>query len=140
MDDDLIRSLVPDDLWERVRRHLPEREPQPEGGRPWRDDRVCLAGVIFVLRHGLAWRALPGGFGVNGMTCWRRLRDWRRAGVWGKVHRGLLDDLHAAGPCSPEVAVADSGTVRAVGVGQRGGRRPAPTPPTAAAPARSTTC
>lgn len=139
MDNELIRGLVPDDLWERVRRHLPEREPQPRGGRPWRDDRACLAGVVFVLRHGIGWRALPAGFGVNGMTCWRRVRDWQAAGVWDKVRRERLDELHKAGRCSPEVAVADSGTIHAVGVGHRGSRRAAPTPPTGAGPARSTT-
>jgi transposase len=140
MDDDLIRGLVPDDLWNRVRGHLPVRLPQPRGGRPWRDDRACLAGIVFVLRHGVGWRSLPAGFGVNGMTCWRRLRDWQQAGVWKVVHQGLLGDLHKAGLCSPEVAVADSGTIRAVGVGQRGIRPRDATPLIAAGPAPSTTC
>jgi hypothetical protein len=27
------------------------------------------------------------------MTCWRRLRDWQRAGVWELIHFALLDWL-----------------------------------------------
>ena len=27
------------------------------------------------------------------MTCWRRLRDWKRAGVWERLHRELLQRL-----------------------------------------------
>ena len=32
----------------------------------------------------------------SGMTCRRRLHDWQRAGVWGKLHRLLLDRLGRA--------------------------------------------
>jgi transposase len=31
-----------------------------------------------------------------GMTCWRRLRDWQKAGVWARLHRVLLDRLGRA--------------------------------------------
>ena len=133
------RELVTDDLWERVSRHLPDKPPRPRGGRPWRDDRACLAGIVHVLKTGDPWATLPAALGVSGMTCWRRLRDWQHAGVWERVHRELLDELHAAGRCSPELAVADSGTIRAVGVPKGGRRTPAPTPPTGAGPAPSTT-
>jgi hypothetical protein len=30
------------------------------------------------------------------MTCWRRLRDWQRAGVWRRQHRMLLQRLQDA--------------------------------------------
>ncbi|CCD03896.1 conserved protein of unknown function, partial (plasmid) [Azospirillum baldaniorum] len=29
----------------------------------------------------------------SGMTCWRRLHEWHRAGVWERLHRVLLDRL-----------------------------------------------
>jgi transposase len=31
------------------------------------------------------------------MSCWRRLRDWQRAGVWRAFHHALLDRLGRAG-------------------------------------------
>jgi transposase len=48
------------------------------------------------------------GYGC-GMTCWRRRRDWQRAGVWQRLHRVLLDRLGRAnaidfGRCSLDSA------------------------------------
>ncbi|MFD6693674.1 IS5 family transposase [Micromonospora sp. L5] len=31
------------------------------------------------------------------MTCWRRLEEWNRAGVWQRLHEVLLAELQAAG-------------------------------------------
>jgi hypothetical protein len=48
-----------------------------------------------VLRAGVPWRLLPArelGCG-SGVTCWRRLRDWQRAGVWEQLHHRLLDSV-----------------------------------------------
>jgi hypothetical protein len=45
------------------------------------------------------------------MTCWRRLRDWNRAGVWDKLHLVLLEELHQAvlGDLGPTPADATAG-------------------------------
>ena len=43
--------------------------------RPRCNDRLALAGIIFVLRSGILWEMLPRELGCSGMTCWRRLRD-----------------------------------------------------------------
>ncbi len=55
------------------------------------DDRAALNGILFVLTTGIPWEEMPQelGFG-NGMTCWRRLRDWQALGVWGLLHLTLL--------------------------------------------------
>jgi transposase len=45
-------------------------------------DRACLAGILFVLKTEIPREYLPQEIGCDsGMTCWRRLRDWHRAGV-----------------------------------------------------------
>jgi transposase len=67
---------------------LPPPRPRPKGGRPPVDDRKALTGILFVLKSGIPWAMLPREMGCgSGMTCWRRLRDWQRAGVWQKLHR-----------------------------------------------------
>jgi transposase len=56
-----------------------------------------LAGIVYQLRAGIPWRLLPArqlGCG-SPVTCWRRLRDWQRAGVWQRLHQVLLDQLAA---------------------------------------------
>jgi transposase len=93
--------LVPDELWMFIDPLLPSEPPKPNGGRPRVPDRAALAGIIYVLKSGIPWGMLPKelGFG-SGVTCWRRLRDWQKAGVWHRLHRVLLNVGYAAGPKS----------------------------------------
>ena len=52
-------------------RLLPEHPRRADGrGRPWRDDRNALCGILFVLHTGLPWEWLPQELGYgSGMTC-----------------------------------------------------------------------
>ncbi len=121
----MAKELLPDELWHEVQPLLPPHPPQPQGGRPPADDRLCLRGLIFILQTGMPYQWLPADvFGVSGSTCWRRLRDWTRAGVWPRLHRHLLNRLGKLGEVDLDRAVVDSQSVRAV----LGGATPAPTP------------
>lgn len=128
-------EVLTDELWQRLQPLLP---PRPRRfhypGRRAVDDRVVLAGIIWVLRHDVPWRQLPASFGVSGVTCWRRLRDWQTAGVWQALHETLLTELHAAGRCDLHAAIVDSSHVHAL----KGGKRPVRAQSTAAMPARNT--
>jgi transposase len=90
----MAKPLLPDELWEEIEPLIPPDPPHPKGGRPFGPARAVLTGIIFVLRTGLPWELLPRELGCgSGMTCWRRRRDWQRAGVWAAIHRKLLDKL-----------------------------------------------
>jgi len=90
----MSQPLLPDELWAVVEPLLPPEPPKPKGGRPRVPDRAALTGMLFVPRSGTPWELLPQEMGCgSGMTCWRRLRDWQRAGVWEKLQRVLLDRL-----------------------------------------------
>jgi transposase len=74
-----------------------------------------LCGILFVLFTGVRWQWLPSELGVGcGMTCWRRLRDWNKAGVWQRLHDLLIAELRAAGRLGLSRAVVDSSQVRAL--------------------------
>ena len=129
-------ALVDDDLWEAIAPLLPPEPPKPKGGRPRVPDRAVLAGIVFVARTGTPWRLLPPELGAGSrVTAWRRLRDWQDAGVWERLHAALLDRLGQEGGIDWSRASLDSLSVRA----KRGASTPAPTPPTGARPAPSTT-
>ena len=88
-------------------------------------DRGCLRGILFVLHSGIPWEMLPKELGCgSGMTSWRRLRDWQKAGTWDLIHFTLLDWLSRYSQIDWSKAVVDSCSVRAV----FGGNRPARTP------------
>ncbi|WP_395856984.1 IS5 family transposase [Cystobacter fuscus] len=119
------RELVPDELWARVEPLLPRHRRKGRRGRPLRDDRACLRGIIFVLRTGIAWRDLPAEvFGCSGATCWRRLREWSRAGVFEKLQRVLLNELGQKGLIDWSRASFDSSSVRAIKGGPQTGPNP----------------
>jgi transposase len=113
----MARPLVSDELWALIGPHIPVRRRRRRNpGRNPVPDRACLAGILFVLRTGIPWEMLPQEMGCGcGMTCWRRLRDWQKAGVWEKIHHLLLDRLRAADQIDFRRCAVDSGTIRAVG-------------------------
>jgi transposase len=118
-------TLVTDELWEAIEPLLPKHKPDPRGGRPRKDDRACLTGIVYVLRTGMPWNLIPQELGCGcGSTCWRRLDEWTKAGVWSKVHKKLLSELVKQGRIDPALAILDSASFRAV----FGGRTPARTP------------
>ena len=117
----MVAALVSDDLWNVIAPLLPPARSKPKGGRPPIPDRACLRGVVFVLRTGIPWEMLPKELGCgSGMTCWRRLRDWQKAGIWDLIHFALLDWLSRYSRIDWSRAVVDSCSIRAV----FGGRRP----------------
>src|SRR5436190_5967386 len=120
------KPLVTDDLWESIAPRLPRHKARRgKRGRPPVDDRSALTGIVFVLQSGIPWNMLPQEMGCgSGVTCWRRLRDWQRRGVWKKLHQVLLDRLREADKIDWSRAVVDSASVRAA----FGGRRRVPIP------------
>ncbi|MEV3920726.1 transposase [Actinomadura coerulea] len=129
---------MPDSLWDRIDPLLPgveRRRRHP--GRKRLDDRKVLCGILFVLHTGIRRELLPQELGLgSGMTCWRRLAEWHQAGVWERLHRLRLEELHATGQPAWSRTVIDSSHVRAL----KGGPEPVRARSTAADRAPSTTC
>lgn len=100
---DLIeaRFRLPDELWTLVRPLLPPTSRHPRGGRPRRDDRQCMEGILYLLTTGIQWRALPRCFGPV-TTLHDRFQEWTRAGVfeklWAKALFAYDDKVGISGP------------------------------------------
>jgi transposase len=96
----MAKPILDDELWQWIEPLLPPPKPRHfrSPGRQPLDNRKALTGIIFVLKTGIAWEALPQEMGCGcGMSCWRRLREWQRAGVWlilQKTLAAMLPDAH----------------------------------------------
>lgn len=134
----MATELLPDELWQEIEPLLPPPPPRSaKGGRPSADNRSALRGILFVTRTGIPWQMLPTEvFGVSGSSCWRRLRDWTRLGIWPELRRTLLNRLGKAGGVNLDRVVIDSQSVRAL----RGVRTPAPALSTGQNRAANATC
>jgi transposase len=72
---------VTDDEWRIIAQLLPEAKKH---GRPPVDARRTLNGILYVERNHCPWRMMPRHYGSY-VTCWRRLLQWQRMGIWPKV-------------------------------------------------------
>jgi transposase len=121
----MAKELLDDDLWNLIEPILPppKRRRFRHPGRKPISHRQALDGILFVLKTGIPWEYLPLEMGCgSGMTCWRRLRDWQRRGVWQRLHNLLLNKLREADKIDWSRAVVDSTSVRAVFGGRRRAR------------------
>jgi transposase len=119
MEDVMAKPLITDELWKTVEPLLPKRKPKSRRGKPPVPDRVCLAGILFVLKTGIAWEDFPCEMGCSGMTLLNRLRQWQRAGIWAAMHRLMLDKLRASGRIDYSRVIVDSSSVRAMHGGKK---------------------
>jgi transposase len=91
--------LVEDYLWEKIAPLLPPPKARRSRcpGRLPLDNRITMNGILFILKTNIPWESLTVelGFG-SGITCWRRLREWRQDGTWSKLFPLLLSGLRDA--------------------------------------------
>ena len=89
----MSRTAVLDDrMWARIEPLLPSSDGQR--GRPFRDHRQVLEGIVFRLRTGVPWRDLPADFGPW-QTAWKRRHRCCLDGTWDRIHAELLRQADA---------------------------------------------
>jgi len=88
---------VSDALWSRVEPLLPVRKRQrgrryerkPGAGRKPMVARQVFAAIVYVLRTGIQWKALPRQFG-SASAVHKYFQDWHRAGFFLRLWRAGL--------------------------------------------------
>lgn len=83
------RHEISEEQWNKIKDILPP-ERKPQGGRPAKDNRVMLNGIIYWLNTGIPWRDLPERFGPW-QSVYGRFRTWTLQGVWELVFATLIE-------------------------------------------------
>ena len=100
--------------------------PSAKTGRPRRDDRTTLNGVLWKLCSGAAWRDAPDRYGPY-RTVYDRFARYRDDGTLDRILRALRARLDASGHIDHTTWMVDATTVRAsrvaAGARKRGARR-----------------
>ena len=105
------RHELTDEQWERLQPLVP---PQRTGkpGRPPRDHRRMINGMLWIAKTGVPWRDLPERYGPWHSVASRFYR-WRRAGHWGRILAALQIRVDASGHLDWSAHFVDGTVVRA---------------------------
>jgi transposase len=96
-----------DTQWDELDDLIPEPIRRRDGrGRPWRDRRAVLNGILWVLRTGAPLADVPERYPTY-QTCHRRFQQWVRSGVMKGVIEVLALDLKIRGALDVEEAFID---------------------------------
>jgi transposase len=96
-----------DAQWE-ILEPLFRQRRRPDGrGRPPKEARAVLNGVLWVLRTGAPWHDLPGRYPPY-QTCHRRFQAWQRSGRLLRVLQRLAEDLRDRGKLDLSEAFIDA--------------------------------
>lgn len=87
-------SVLSDEQWARIEPLMPSSDGVV--GRPFREHRTVIEGIIFRFRAGIAWRDLPESFGPW-QTAWKRHRRFSGDGTWDQILTRLLAQADADG-------------------------------------------
>jgi transposase len=91
------REELTDEPWTIIQPLIPTPPSRADGrGRPWRDAREALNGILWIRRSGARWPDLPGRVPPY-QTCHRRFPQWVRDGTLRRVLEALATDLRERG-------------------------------------------
>ncbi len=124
----MIRHRLTDEQWEQIENVFPHPRRM---GRPTRDRRDVVDGILWILRTGSPWRDLPDALGPW-QTTWHLFNRWNQNGTLDK----LLRQLQMKQELDDELWCIDGTVVRAArcasGSGKKTIRRNQKTTPSAA--------
>ena len=82
-------AWMPETLWQILEPLLPKYPRSSKGGRPRANLRGVASGILYLLRTGCQWKALPPQFG-SPSTVHRYFQEWTRGGIWRRFWRKCL--------------------------------------------------
>src|SRR5215207_8092323 len=106
----MATSHLSDRQWDRLRSLLPPQKSRT--GRPAKDHRTILNGILWIVRTGSPWRCLPERYG-SWKTVSSRFSHWQKAGVGNRLLADLQWQANAEGRLDGRLPFVDSTVARA---------------------------
>lgn len=107
-----------DEQWVVIQPLIPVLPKREDGkGRPWRDSREIMNGILWILRTGAAWQDIPDRYPPF-QTCHRRFQQWVRSGIFENILEALANDLRERGEIDLSECYIDGTFI----VAKKGGR------------------
>ena len=104
------RGDLTDQQWQQLQPLLPPQKPTT--GRPAKDHRTIINGILWVLRTGAPWRDLPERYGLW-PTVASRFYRWRQDGLWERLLASVQQQSNIRGKVNWELHYVDGTMVRA---------------------------
>lgn len=106
----MYRGELTNEQWERLQPLLPPQKPRT--GRPARDHRTIINGILWILRTGAPWRDLPERYGPwPSVAC--RFYRWQKAGIWDAIFADIQAQADELGQIDWDIHFIDATIVRA---------------------------
>lgn len=103
------RHSLSDEQWKQIEDLFPENGKR---GGQWKDHRLIVDGILWILATGAPWRDLPARFGPW-QTVYDRFRKWTQSGFWDRILARLQKQRQADGEIDWELLCIDGSVVRA---------------------------
>ena len=106
----MYRGELTDAQWATLEPLLPPEKART--GRPGKNHRQIINGVLWIDRTGAPWRDLPSRYG-SWHTVSSRFYRWRKAGIWSRILAALQAKADNEGRLDWELHFVDGTVVRA---------------------------
>ena len=129
---DVASWELSDSFWARIEPLLPKpksryrgrgKNRKHMGGRPAADRRKLVTGILYIMRTGCQWNALPKEFG-SGKTAHRYFQRWVRAGVFRRMWQAGLTEYDELRGLDWTWQAADGAMTKAPLGGEKTGKNP----------------
>ena len=129
---DVASWELSDSMWERIEPVLPKpksryrgrgRARRNIGGRPAADQRTVMSNILYILRTGCQWNALPRVYG-SGKTAHHYYQRWVRAGVFKRLWQVGLSEYDELKGIDWTWQAADGAMTKAPLGGEKTGKNP----------------
>ncbi len=88
---------ITDEQWDIIKSKVPPEPRRSNGrGRPWKEARAVLNGILWILRTGAPWHDMPDRYQPY-QTCHRRFQKFVKDGTLNNILQALAKDLRDRG-------------------------------------------